>query len=506
MTAANSTALDSGEAKSTSLQEKPTAFKPGGLPAPYFATAAPDSSRRPRILLLSYHFPPSPAAGALRWQKFAGLVAERGWGLDVIALDPTQLKRAEQDRYNDLPPGTRLFGVREDKLLLERLEHVAWRVLVQLRSVGRRRNGAPAQTRAGAPSPVAPTLTIDQLTWRLWHPDGWRRAYYAWIRFAQARAWARRAAAVACAVRQPGIHQVIISCGPPHLIHEAGRLVSEATGLPLVVDMRDPWTLQHRFPEYEASPLQFRLAATTERRIIDRASLVVMNTPPAAELMARSYPTKRIVWVLNGYDEESLPPIPPRTRFVIAYAGSIYLDRDPRLIFRAAARVVRELRLTPDQFGFEFIGSTDNFNGRTPVEELAVQEGLGVGYVRTGGERPRKEAMAFLAGASLLLSLPQDATYAIPSKVYEYMRFPAWLLALTEKDSATDRILADTGADVLRPDDVDGMAQVLRRCFEAFAAGERPSPIARDARLSRRYQADRLLQELEGITARAGTR
>ncbi len=463
------------------------------FPVPYLASPIPDSLAQRRILLLSYHFPPSPAAGALRWQKLAGLVAERGWGLDVVALDPGQLKRQEPERYGDLPAGTRVFGVREGQLLVERLEHTAWLIY------GRLRTAEKPQAPQGQPTPPTPsTLTRDQVGWQLWSLGGWRRAYYAWVRFAHDRAWAQGVASLARRVVRPGIHRVVISCGPPHLAHEAGRLVAEATRLPLVVDMRDPWSLGHRFQEYAASPLRLRLMESTERRIIDRSSLVVMNTPPAAEGMARAYPGKRVISVLNGYDEEPLPPIPSRSRFIVAYTGSIYLDRDPRLVFRAAAHVVRELGLTPEQFGFEFIGNTGSYRGTT-LEDIAAQEGLS-GYVRTGPQQPRAKAMAFMAEASMLLSLPQDSYMAIPSKIYEYMRFPAWMLVLTEADSATDRILTGTGADVLRPEDVDGMTAVLRRRYQAFAAGERPVPVARDARLSRRHQSEVLLEALTEVT------
>jgi glycosyltransferase involved in cell wall biosynthesis len=470
-------------------------------PAPYFATPISGSLGQRRILLLSYHFAPSSAAGALRWQKLAGLLAEQGWGLDVVALDPAQLKRPEPERYDDLPAGLRVFGVREDKILVERVAEALWRLDRRRRSAKAGTGGEESQSPAAAATGQLPTLTRDELAWRLFHRDGWRRAYYAWVRFAHDRAWARRAAALARAVARPGVHRFVISCGPPQLVHEAGRAVAQATGLPLVVDMRDPWSLQHRLQEHVASPLYFRLAASAERRIVDRASLVVMNTPPAADGMVRAYPGKRIISVLNGYDEEPLPPIPPRTRFVVAYAGSIYLDRDPRLVFRAGARVVRDLRLTPAQFGFEFIGSAGKYAGKS-LEDIAAEEGL-AGFVRTGRARPRAEAMAFLAEASVLLSLPQDSTLAIPSKIYEYMRFPAWMLALTESGSATDRILEGTEVDVVRPEDVDGMAAVLRRRYEAFASGERPAPIARDPRLSRRHQANLLLDALAAVTGPA---
>ncbi len=58
-------------------------------PAPSHVTAP--SGSRARLLLVTYHFPPDTAVGALRWQKLARYAAERGWGLDVITLHPAQL-------------------------------------------------------------------------------------------------------------------------------------------------------------------------------------------------------------------------------------------------------------------------------------------------------------------------------------------------------------------------------------------------------------------------------
>ena len=502
MAAADSTVLPPVERHSAQSGRGRTTHSVESLPAPYFATPIPEALAHRRILLMSYHFPPSSAAGALRWQKFASLFAEHGWGLDVVALDPSQLRGAEPERFEELPPGLRAFGVREEKILIERLIDGGWRALKRLQRPQPRGGTPPAPAPATSSAATGATLTREELAWRPFSRSGWRRTYYAWVRFAHDRVWARRMAALGRTVVQPGVHRFVISCGPPQLVHEAGRAVSEATGLPLIIDMRDPWTLQRRLQEYLASPMYFRLASKSERRIVNRASLIVMNTPPAADGMARAYPGKRVISLINGYDEEPLPPIPPRTRFLIAFAGSVYLDRDPRLVFRAAARVVQDLGLTPERLGFEFIGSVGSFAGMS-LEDIAAEEGL-AGFVRTGPSRPRAEAMAFLAQASMLLSLPQDSTLAIPSKIYEYMRFPAWMLALTESGSATDRILAGTGVDVVRPDDVEGMAAVLRRRYEAFAAGERPSPIARDPRLSRRHQAGLLVEALSGLTAESG--
>ena len=472
-------------------------------PLPFHDVPGSASQLQRRLLLISYHFPPGQAVGALRWQKFARHVAERGWGLDVITLDPSSHLRTDQSRLEDLPPGTCVYGIRATELWISRMEDAAWRLLRRLRprqAIPERPAADTARAAAskGSASCRPTSLGRHELQWRFPTTREFLRAYYAGVDFARDAAWARRAAAVAMRVVKPGVHDAVITCGPPHMAnHEAGRLVSLETTLPLVVDMRDPWSLVQRLPEYVASPVWLQLAARAERCVVAHAALVVANTEPARLALRAAYPdaSHRIITVTNGYDEEQVPPSRHNERFTIAYAGTIYLDRDPRLLFRAAARVVREFGLGPSRFGIDFIGNAASYGG-VAVDELARQEGL-EGFVTVGPPRPRREAMHFLADATVLVSLPQDSDMAIPSKIFEYMPFNAWLLALADRGSATELLLRDTDADVVAPDDVDGVARALRERYRQHAAGVRPTALAAIRRFSRRAQAELLLDALE---------
>ncbi|MDQ4081144.1 MAG: hypothetical protein M3125_10340 [Gemmatimonadota bacterium] len=326
-------------------------------------------------------------------------------------------------------------------------------------------------------------------------PRTYVRAYNAVVAYAELVRSARDLCALAVQVVVPRLHEAIISAGPPHSAHEAARLTSVQTGLPLVMDMRDVWSLTQRCQEGIASPLLFSLARRAERRAIDRATLVVVNTPVAASAMRQTYPeaAERIVTVMNGFDNESLPQARYGAQFVVAHAGTIYLDRNPASLFRAAKRVIDDLRLSPDQFALKFMGE----NGSSvPLTDLADAEGIGA-YVQAGRPRPRAEALKFLAEAAMLVILHQDSDMAIPAKVFEYMQFDAWLLVLAERDSATEFALRDTAADVVSSRDVNEIAGVLTRRYHQYAAGVRPGRVATDGRLSRRFQADILLDALE---------
>src|SRR2546426_281457 len=90
--------------------------------------ASPASTARPRLLLITYHFPPDAAVGALRWQKLSRYAVERGWGLDVIALDSASLAASDPNCTADHPPAVRVYGVPVPRGGLELAGELAWQV------------------------------------------------------------------------------------------------------------------------------------------------------------------------------------------------------------------------------------------------------------------------------------------------------------------------------------------------------------------------------------------
>jgi len=176
--------------------------------------------------------------------------------------------------------------------------------------------------------------------------------------------------------------------------------------------------------------------------------------------------------------------------------------RDPRILFRAAARVVRDLALGPSDFRIEFMGDVESVDG-VPTLVVAGEEGLD-GFVGLRPPGTRREASQFLAEGSMLLSLPQDYDTAIPSKIFEYMQYDAWVLALADRDSATERLLRGSKADVVAPQDLESLAAVLRQRYLQYAGGERPTRLATDPRYSRREQARRLFDAIEACLPQGG--
>src|SRR5687768_9467405 len=76
---------------------------------PFFETPPPAGGRR--LLLVSFHFPPDTNVGALRWAMLLQHAAKKGWSADVLLADIEGAQAIDTSRLNNLPPGTRLFGV-----------------------------------------------------------------------------------------------------------------------------------------------------------------------------------------------------------------------------------------------------------------------------------------------------------------------------------------------------------------------------------------------------------
>jgi hypothetical protein len=184
-------------------------------------------------------------------------------------------------------------------------------------------------------------------------------------------------------------------------------------------------------------------------------------------------------------------------RFTIRYAGTIYLDRDPQLLFRAAAQVIRTEGLSPQQFGVDILGKFAA-EEHVPLLGMAAEEGI-ADYVTVEPPRPQQAALEFLAAASMLVIFPGSNTLAIPAKVFEYIRFDSWLLTIAEPESGIAQLLNGSAADVVDPQ-VGTIAAAIRARYRDHLAGTRPQPVARDDRYSREAQARVLFDAIAKLT------
>jgi hypothetical protein len=466
------------------------------LPRLVFQTPE-DGVPRQRLLLLTHHFPPSEAVGAIRWHKFAVLMGRGGWTFDIVSSGSPRMAGEFPD---DLPPGTRLWRVEFQDSLAVRAENAMLAVYGRTKraTMASRTDAAAGRDAAGAVV-RAEGVRAEDVRWNLASPRGWVRLWFTLRDLAAGAAGARQVERAALHVAEPGRYRALITSGPPHFWHIGGGRAARALGLPLVIDLRDPWGVTDLVHEYFATPPWIAASARDERHAVHGAELVVANTVTLRDALARRYPhaAARIITVMNGIDDDPIPAGAAGPTFTIGYAGTIYFGRDPRPLFAGAARVVTELQLTPEEIRIRFIGDSTHYGG-VPLQTLARQAGL-ASHVVVGGRVSRSEAHQFLATCHMLVSLPWEDGLTIPAKLFEYMRFPAWLLVFANPGSAMDLMLRGHDADVVGNADVDRVAAAIRRRYLQFRGGDRPSPVTADSGLSREAQAAVLLSAIEHL-------
>jgi len=446
------------------------------------ATDAGASSRR--ILLLMTTYPPRTEVGAARWEGFTPPLVRAGWGVDAIIEQPPQPEKPDWDRLSRLPADVRVAAI---AIGLPWWHAALMRARARFRSIPRATDNV--STRDSAPALWTSGIKV-------------REAMSAAVYAARSRQGVDDLSAAADALADDR-HRIVVSSGPPHYVHIAASRLARQRHIPHVVDLRDPWGPI-------ATPLGARLLPdrqlrSSEAPTLERASLIITNTIAAQRVLEGRYPAlrDRIRCMPNGSDLDPIDAsaLPRPSRFCIAHCGSLYLDRDPRPFLRAAGRVRKRLSLGPDDFRIVFMGAPTRVAGRS-LSELAAEAGLqGMFEERPPGTR--EEARQLLRESTMAVAFQGETRTQVPAKVFEYVAFPVWLLALVGAESATADVLANSDAIVLDIDDDAGAERTIETCYRRYRAGESARPVGWDGRFSRARQAERLVAELERLESSA---
>jgi hypothetical protein len=392
-----------------------------------------------RLLVLSFHAPPEAAVGGLRWAGLSRHMARRGWNVRVITGSPGAdgVATPEGLTVHVVPQRTTL----QDHYRRWRTRHLVHQV-APYGSDTRKTRGSVRPTGGSLRSNLADLLSFPD------HGRGWM---------------IRTAGATHKAVREWG-PDVVVSTGPPHSAHLAAGIGLRGTGIPWVVDLRDPWVT----PRHDHAGTGWSLAVTRrlEASVFRRARAILTTTPELREVLRLHYPAATVVWLPNGVDASRLPTraVHPPSGLTVTHLGSVYFNRDPTPVLRAFAMFLARCPAAATAGArLRFVGSVST--GFRPVLEQTLAR-LGIGeHVEVTGTLPRERALAVLAGSTMALVLAQGQDVMVPAKLYEAVGMGLPTLVVTEADSATGREAERLGTAVHRPDDEAGMAATMERAW-----------------------------------------
>jgi glycosyltransferase involved in cell wall biosynthesis len=433
------------------------------------------------VLMIAFLFPPRASIGGKRPLRFVRHLPAFGWTPVVLAGPPGTHAENDDSLLAALPADLRV----------ERAYAPGW--LWSLRNLGegldeRLRPKTRARNRTGmgaAPAGGRFAGLVEGLAKRYVPVDG--DVFLAPHGLAVALRLARE-------VRPDAIYVSAY----PYSACLVGAALRRMTGIPLVCELRDPWTLNVEFrPRHPAvKALEHRL----ERFVFETADAVVVTTDAVRQAYEELYPSLppgRFRRIYSSYDEGLAPaqPCPPVTEgpLTIVHFGSFYGPRRALPLLRAMGTLKRRRGLGRGDLRFRVFGRMDAPEDHAAVRELDLD-----GSVEVIERVPYAEGMAALRAADILY-LPSfgEETFYIPGKLYDY--FLAGRPIVCETPSAElRRIIEETGAGAtVAVGDDAAITRCLEQTWDARTGGP-PLASARPAAVER-FSARAITGELAAL-------
>lgn len=299
-------------------------------------------------------------------------------------------------------------------------------------------------------------------------------------------------------------YQAAIVSGGPFFPFVVAAFICKRHGIPLVLDYRDPWVNN---PYRRATTLKGkvveRLAILAERYAVTSANAVISVSPGLLRMVAPPRPGTVTEVIPNGYLEEEYHRAEPVAlepgRCHLVYVGSVGRPHYPLETLLEALKLERQ-RCPETPIRLHLVGTVDRAH-QEKIATLALDD-----MVFQYGFRPHREALGFLkAAAGLVLVIPEmgGATqYDVSTKVYEYLRTGAPVLALVPTSGEAARLLRGAGVGLFPSDQSpEGVSAAMRLLSEGQAPAVAQTDFVRQ--FDRRVQVERLSKLLDGLSLRS---
>lgn len=429
--------------------------RPGAeLEAPSDGCQSRDVAEHPmNLLVISYHFPPDSAVGALRWGGITKYLAKAGWSVDVLTGG---------EAVGSRPVG----GVRVHSVPRGRILNDVYKSVVA--------HGF----RSHPDKPVAREHAAESQSYRTRTWRRFRQALAVSLSYPDySRGWVVKATREARRIITRQRIGLVVSSGPPHTAHLIAMLATAGTGTRWLMDMRDPWDETFYFGTPAILGWSTRRLA---KMAFGRADGIICNTRQYAEHLRERRVGGPVHWIPNGIDLEDLPsPVrAPARPLTVAYVGTLYFNRDLGPVIQAMEAFL-STRSSQDRSGIRlrFAGQADPEHEDRLHREVEAS-GLGREHVETLGRVPRSEAWEVMQKAHLSLVLAQKQPMQVPAKLYESVGLGVQTIVLAEPGSAAASEAERVGALWKDPSDIAGIRDVLEGLYTARLPA-RTRPIAR---------------------------
>jgi hypothetical protein len=414
-----------------------------------------------KILLISYHFPPSTEVGGLRAANFVRQLPRFGWEPSVLTL---------KDRYLEKVDLEKLKYVGSVKIAKAGRMPTLSPVYLGIKGIAQRlfkRSNPTASMsgshgRAGIPSGRMAETVARKL----------RRYILSFLSLPdEQRNWVWPAVFQAIRLIRRDKIDCILTSSPPYSVHLVGWLLKCFTGVRWIADYRDPWMTGGSKRMYLTCAASLKIERWLEWKVVQKADLVVANTEMLCEAFRKAYGSRlpdRFICITNGFDGEffsSFGHVEKNKVFTIIYTGTLYFGRTPEPLFQAVHELIKEGRIDAHAIRIRLVGQCRFINGR-PIDEI-VQEYQLDGIVEVLESVSYIQAIEMVKQSHLALLLAPNQPYQIPAKTYDYMGTGTRILAMAEAGATRDLLHSTKAGAAFSASDTGGIKEFIFRSVNA---------------------------------------
>ena len=369
-----------------------------------------------KVLIITYHWPPSGGITVLRCLKFVKYLREFGWEPIVFTAKNPSYQFLDYSNEKDIPEGLEIHKVPifEPINLFKQLS-------------GRKKN-QPLQnitSNSAKKKTIVDTLGM------------WVRGNF-FIPDSRSR-WIKPSVKYLNRYLQNNRVDAILTDGPPHTNTVIGLQLSKKFNIPWLADFQDPWTQVDYYNKLYIGKRADRKQRALEQEVFKTAKKITIASPTWKKEL-ESIGAKNVDVIYYGFDEAEFEHFQAKESadFIFFHGGLLGEDRNPTSFLSALNQLLNEYPQLKTTIKIKLAGEVDH----------AVRESIRMndldGLTEYMGMIPRQQVLNEYAEASMLLLPINKAANAkgrIPGKLFEMLRTGKPILVFGPNDGDVQHIV-----------------------------------------------------------------
>lgn len=417
-----------------------------------------NSGKSRRVLVVAYAFPPVGGVSVHRVTKFVKYLPEYGWTSSVLTVANPSVPLMDDTLSKEIPADTIIRRARTFEPGYRLKSAVARSQSSQSDSlVGRAATAARATARKAFNLVMQPDPQI------LWRPNALREGLK---------------------LLREIPHDAIFATGPPFSSMMLAVTLSKRTGVPLIVDYRDEWSMMTYWENKNFGGIADFVQSRMQAHVLKSADFVLATTPSTADelssLIAAAKGHARTDFIYNGFDSSDYPSLANSgdrvdygngtDLFRMSFAGTLWNVTPIGPVVDGILRLSEKAPNIAAKLELVIAGR------RTAAQDAELDRltSTPVKLVRLAF-LAHKDAIGLMCGSDALLLINADlpnANRLVNAKTFEYMAARKPIFVVAPHGDLWDLLGGIPNSSLARPEAIDQIAANLESAITRWQSGE----------------------------------